>query len=154
MKNIRACRDISLEESTWDENEEGSPLATLEGQPPGDAIKGAAASPGVAEGPAVVLSDPDNLVALYQVKDGGLLVCSTASRNVIAIMPRLGALATERGGTLAAAPGVARDFGIPAVVGAAGLMGMIKNGDIIRVDGTKGTVEIIEARPVKGPHLL
>ncbi len=145
MGNVSVCRDINSEEFTWEEDRKDSPSATLEGQAIGEAIRGAAASPGVAEGPAVVLSDPDNLPALHRIKEGALLVCSTASRNLIAIIPRLGALATERGGTLAIAPGVARDHGIPAVVGAAGLAGMIKDGDIIRVDGTKGTVEIIGA---------
>ena len=145
MGNVSVCRDINSEEFTWDEDKKDSPPATLEGQAIGEAIRGAAASSGVAEGPAVVLSDPDNLAALHRIKEGALLVCSTASRNLIAIIPRLGALATERGGTLAIAPGVARDHGIPAVVGAAGLTGMIKDGDIIRVDGTKGTVEIIGA---------
>ena len=81
-------------------------------------------------------------------------MCSTASRNLIGIIPRLRALATERGGTLAIASGVAREHGIPAVVGAAGLTGMIKDGDIIRVDGTKGTVEIVRAWPAKGAHIL
>ncbi len=142
MRNATDCRNITLEESTWDKDKKDS-------QSTGKAIKGAAASPGVAEGPAVVLSDPDNLAALHRIKKGALLVCSTASRNLIAIIPRLGALATERGGTLAIASGVARDHGIPAVVGVAGLTGMIKDGDIIRVDGTKGTVEIIQTRSAK-----
>jgi pyruvate,water dikinase len=142
MGNASVCRDTSSEEFTWDEDKKDSPSAAPEGQAMGTVIKGAAASPGVAEGPAVVLSDPDNLAALYRIKEGALLVCSTASRNLIAIIPGLAALATERGGTLAIASGVAREHGIPAVVGAAGLTGMIKDGDIIRVDGTKGTVEI------------
>jgi pyruvate,water dikinase len=37
----------------------------------------------------------------------------------------------------------ARDYGVPAVMSAKGVPGMIKDGDIIRVDGTKGTVELI-----------
>ena len=154
MRNASVCRDNSSEELTWDEDQKDSRVATLEGQAIGEAIKGAAASPGVAEGPAVVLSDPDNLAALHRIKEGALLVCTTASRNLIVVIPRLGALATERGGVLAIAPGVARNHGIPAVVGAAGLTGMIKDGDIIRVDGTKGTVEIIGTRPVKSVHIL
>ena len=153
MKNASVCRDNSSEELTWDEDQKDSRVATLEGQAIGEAIKGAAASPGVAEGPAVVLSDPDNLAALYRIREGALLVCNTASRNLIPIMPRLRALATERGAVLAIAPGVARDHGIPAVVGATGLTGMIKDGDIIRVDGTKGTVEIIGTRLAKSPYM-
>ena len=143
MGNISVCCDINSEQFTWDKRD--SQPASLEGQATGQTIKGAAASPGVAEGPAVVLSDPDNLAALYRIKEGALLVCGTASRSLIAIIPRLGAMATERGGTLAIASGVARDHGIPAVVGAAGLTRMIRTGDIIRVDGTKGTVEIVGA---------
>jgi len=153
MGNVSLCHDIRSEEFTWDEHKKNSRSAAVEGRAIGKAIKGKAASPGVAQGPAVVLSDPDNLAALYQIKEGALLVCSTASRNLIAIIPRLGALATERGGTLAIAPGVARDHAIPAVVGAAGLTEMIKDGDIIRVDGTKGTVQILRVRPAKSAHI-
>jgi phosphoenolpyruvate synthase/pyruvate phosphate dikinase len=153
MRNASVCRDNSSEEFTWDEDQKDPQVATLEGQASGEAIKGAAASLGVAEGPAVVLSDSDNLAALYRIREGALLVCNTASRNLIAIMPRLRALATERGGVLAIAPGVARAHGIPAVVGAAGLTRMIKDGDIIRVDGTKGTVEIIGTRLTKSPYM-
>ena len=142
MENATDCQKINLKKPAWDEDKK-------ESRSIGEAIKGRNASPGVAVGPAVVLSDPDNLAALYRIKEGALLVCSTASRNLIGIIPRLAALATERGGTLAIAPGVARDRGIPAVVGATGLMGMVKDGDIIRVDGTKGTVEIIQIRSVK-----
>ena len=153
MRNASVCRDNSSEELTWEEDLKNSQVAAHEGQAIGEMIKGAAASPGVAEGPAVVLSDPDNLAALYRIKEGALLVCNTASRNLITIIPRLRALATERGGVLAIAPGVARDHGIPAVVGAAGLTRMIKDGDIIRVDGTKGTVEIIGTRWAKSPYM-
>jgi pyruvate,water dikinase len=153
MGNISVCRNINSEKFTWDGDKKDRRSAILEGQAIGRTIKGAAASPGVAEGPAVVLSDPDNLAALYRIKEGALLVCSTASRNLIAIIPRLAALATERGGTLAITSGVAREHGVPAVVGAAGLAGMIKTGDIIRVDGTTGTVEIVKVRPAKSAHI-
>ena len=153
MRNLSVCHDINSEQFTRDKDKKRPAAGHPRLRAIGQTIKGAAASPGVAEGPAVVLSDPDNLAALYRIKEGALLVCSSASRNLIAIIPRLGALATERGGTLAIAPGVARDHAIPAVVGAAGLTGMIKTGDIIRVDGTKGTVEIVRARPAKSAHI-
>jgi len=154
MRNLSVCRDIRSREFARHEDKKDSPSSTLEGQAVGEPIKGVAASPGVAEGPAVVLSDPDNLAALYRIKEGALLVCATASRSLIAIIPRLGALATERGGMLAIASGVARDHAIPAVVAAAGLTRTIKDGDIIRVDGTKGTVEIMGARPTKRARIL
>ncbi len=152
MGTVSICRDTNSEEFTRDGDKKDSQSATPEGRATGEVIRGEAASRGVAEGRAVVLSDPDNLAALYGIREGALLVCSTASRNLTAIIPRLGALATEHGGMLAIAPGVAREHGVPAVVGAAGLTGMIKNGDIIRVDGTKGTVEIIGTWPAICAH--
>jgi pyruvate,water dikinase len=64
-------------------------------------------------------------------------------------MPHLKALAAERGGMLSAAAAAARDHGVPAVVGAEGLTAVVNDGDILRVDGTRGVVEVIEKRSPK-----
>ncbi|MFO7784642.1 MAG: PEP-utilizing enzyme [Desulfatiglandales bacterium] len=72
-----------------------------------------------------------------------MLVCEAALPSVIPFMPFLGGLCTERGGTLSITSGYARMYEVPAVVGVKGLMGVIRNGDVIRIDGSMGTVGII-----------
>ena len=103
-------------------------------------LKGYAASSGLAAGHCTVVSNVEELAGL---SDGAILVCESASPKLIPVIGKLRALVTEKGGTLAAASGYAREYGIPAVVGIAGLMKAIRNGAIIRVDGTEGTVDLI-----------
>jgi len=117
---------------------------SYEAEQTSQSIKGFAASPGVIEGPALVLSDNDNLHTLTQLENGAILVCMTASPDLAVVMPKLGAMVTEIGGVFAVASGLARWYKIPAVVGAAGITKIIKNGDIIKVDGNTGTVEIVK----------
>jgi phosphoenolpyruvate-protein kinase (PTS system EI component) len=52
-------------------------------------------------------------------------------------------LVAGRGGSTCIVSGYAREYDIPAVVGLEGVMGAIHNGDIIRIGGSRGTVEII-----------
>ena len=145
MRNVSACCDINYEEFPQNEDKKDSQLHILEGQAVGKVIHGMATSSGVAEGPATILLDPDNLGAIARIPDGALLVCRTAPPDIAMIIPRLKALVAESGGMLAVTSQFARDCGVPAVMGAKGISEMIKDGDIIRVDGTKGTVVIIES---------
>jgi pyruvate, water dikinase len=103
-------------------------------------LKGFAASSGIVEGPCTIIR---NLQDLHTVQDGAILVCEVASPKVAPFMPFLKGLIAERGGPLAIASGYAREYGIPGVVGVRELMRTIRNGDVIRVDGSKGTVEIV-----------
>lgn len=103
-------------------------------------LRGYAASSGVVAGPCTVASSVDELAGLT---DGAILVCESASPKLIPVIGKLRALVTEKGGALAAASGYAREYGIPAVVGVAGLMKSIRDGAIIRIDGTEGTVDVI-----------
>jgi pyruvate,water dikinase len=108
-------------------------------------LRGFAASSGVVEGPCTIIR---NLQDLHTLQDGAILVCEAASPKVAPFMPFLRGLIAERGGPLAIASGYAREYGIPGVVGVKGLMDTVRNGDVIRVDGSKGTVEIIEANRI------
>ncbi len=112
-------------------------------------VKGTAASSGMAEGPAVVLTDWSDVAVFGQIPKGALLVCTSAPPDLAIVIPHLKAIAAERGGMLSAAAGTARDYGVPAVVGAAGLTAMVNDGDILRVDGTRGVVEVIEKQSLK-----
>ena len=107
----------------------------------GEAIHGGAAAAGVAMGRAVVITKDDDIL---KVKDGAVIVSRTASPKLAIILSKANAIATENGGQASNAMGFARTYGIPAVIGISGLTEIIRDGDIIRVDGTKGTIEIKE----------
>lgn len=103
-------------------------------------LTGMAASPGVAEGVCVFLTSLEDLAT---VNDEVILLCETASPFLTPVIPKVRALVTERGGMLAMACRVAREYGIPAVVGIEGLMTRIHSGDRLRVDGSEGRVTVI-----------
>lgn len=103
-------------------------------------LTGVGASFGIVEGPCTVIR---NLQDLHTIQDGTILVCEVASPKLAPFMPHLRGLVTERGGLLSIASGYARGYKIPAVVSVEGLMDTVRNGDVIRVDGSTGTVDII-----------
>ena len=58
------------------------------------------------------------------------------------MLPLIGGVVTDRGGTLSHAAVVAREYGIPAVVGTGNATELIKDGARVRIDGATGTVEL------------
>ena len=72
-----------------------------------------------------------------------MLVTTTTTPAWTPLFPSLGALVTETGGILSHAAVVAREYRLPAVVGAAGATKAIVDGTRVRVDGTAGTVTIL-----------
>jgi len=121
--------------------EEGEKKLFLDGFPVKAMMNGRAASPGTAIGWATMVMDWDDLAG---VKEDAVIVSKTASPELVMGMSKACALATEYGGQGATASGFARQYGIPAVVGVEGLFEIVNNGDLMRVDGTNGTVEIVE----------
>jgi pyruvate,water dikinase len=79
-----------------------------------------------------------------KIKAGDVLVTRTTSPAYNVLLPLLGAVVTDRGGVLCHAAIVAREFGIPAVVGTGDATSRIADGTRIVVDGERGTVEILE----------
>lgn len=106
----------------------------------GRALAGAGASPGVAEGTARVVAGPHDLA---RVQPGDVLVAATTTPAWTPLFPSLAALVTETGGILSHAAVVAREYRIPAVVGAAGATSAIPDGARVRVDGTTGEVTLL-----------
>jgi pyruvate,water dikinase len=82
------------------------------------------------------------------VKPGDILICRTTDPAWTPLFGLAAAIVTETGGLLSHAAIVAREYGIPAVLGVAGALDRFPAGTTIVVDGTQGTVT--EA-PVKGP---
>jgi phosphohistidine swiveling domain-containing protein len=103
-------------------------------------IKGLAASPGVVEGPARFVS---SLEEFDHVQEGEILVCRMTNPAWVVLFTKIKGLVTEAGGTVSHPAVVAREFGIPAVVGTGNAGERIKTGDHVRVNGTTGVVEIL-----------
>jgi phosphohistidine swiveling domain-containing protein len=106
----------------------------------GGELTGAGASPGVAEGVARVVSGPGDF---GRVQTGDILVTTTTTPAWTPLFPSLAGLVTETGGILSHAAVVAREYGLPAVVGAAGATTGIQDGMRVRIDGTAGTIAIV-----------
>jgi pyruvate,water dikinase len=121
----------------------GATLGEVFGGPPQtmDAtIKGRPVSPGVYTGTARIVGHPADCNRLVQ---GDVLVTASTSSAFNVVLPLLGAIVTDRGGQLSHAAIVAREYGIPAVVGTMKATDVIRDGARITVDGTAGTVEIV-----------
>jgi pyruvate,water dikinase len=105
----------------------------------GKKIEGFPGAPGVIEGAARVVTDHKEFPKL---KAGDILVCPYTSTAWTPIFPKIKGVVTDSGGMLTHAAITAREYGIPAVVGTWVATTTIKDGDIIRIDGTNGVVEI------------
>jgi len=82
-------------------------------------------------------------VDFEQIESGDVLVTRTTSPGYNVLLPLLGAVVTDRGGALCHTAIVAREFGIPAVVGTGDATARIPDGARIVVDGDRGVVEIL-----------
>jgi rifampicin phosphotransferase len=105
-------------------------------------LKGNAGSRGTARGIARVARTLDEAKAL---QPGEILVAITTMPAWAPLFGTAAALVTETGGPLSHGAIVAREYGIPAVVGAPGATQAIRTGQTITVDGTTGTVTIDDA---------
>lgn len=143
MRDVLVCRDMDDEAllPTKTEARRSSPVRLAE-----MVIGGFAASFGMAQGPAVFVTDPENPLSLGGIPEGAVLVSQTAHPNLTVVIPRLGAIVVENGGMLSTVAGAARVHAIPAVMGATGLSEKIHEGDIIRVDGRNGIIKLIRKR--------
>lgn len=103
-------------------------------------ITGSPGSAGKAEGIVRVIESPadgDNL------QTGEILVAVQTDIAWTLLFPRAAAVITDVGATLSHAAIVARELGIPAVVGCGNATARLKTGDRVRVDGAKGQIEIL-----------
>jgi len=105
-----------------------------------DEVRGLGASPGVAEGPARRVGSLDEF---DQVREGDVLVCQMTNPAWVVLFTKIAGLVTDAGGVASHPAVVAREFGIPAVVGTSIATERIKTGDRVRVNGTSGIVEVL-----------
>jgi len=121
----------------------GYPERFHQGRPKADGpVTGIAASPGVVEGIARVVMTVDEF---DDVAEGDILVCQMTNPAWVVLFTRIAGLVTDTGGTTSHPAVLSREFGIPAVVGTSVATKRIRNGDRIRVDGSKGSVEVLAA---------
>ena len=111
---------------------------------PGDTITGFPGAGGVVEGTARILRTPEEAA---QLADGEILVSTVTNIGWTPIFPRAAAVVTDVGAPLSHAAIVARELGIPAVVGCGNATMRLHTGDWVRVDGGRGTVEVLRQAP-------
>ncbi len=105
-------------------------------------IKGWGASPGVYEGTARIVKDP--IAEFDKLREGDILVTNFLYPSQAVVFSKIKGLVVDSGGLMSHPAIVAREYGIPAVVGAAIGVNTLKDGMRIRVDGTKGIVTVLE----------
>jgi pyruvate, water dikinase len=106
----------------------------------GTEVQGYAASSGVVEGVARVLRDVNDI---GQIRDGEILVCPVTAPSWAPVFGKIKAAVSDIGGTMSHAAIVAREYGMPAVVGTGHATKRIKTGQRVRVDGNRGIVTVI-----------
>ena len=106
-----------------------------------DLITGSPVSPGVVEGVVHVVFDPHET----QLAPGEILVCPGTDPAWTPLFMAAGGLITEVGGMMTHGSVVAREYGIPAVVGVHQATSRLKSGQKVRVDGTTGKISILES---------
>lgn len=105
-------------------------------------LKGMAASPGVVEGRARVITSAEDL---DQLVEGEILVTRVTAPSWAPVFGKIKATVTDIGGMMSHAAIVCREYGLPAVTGTGSASTAIKTGDLIKVNGSSGEVLIIEA---------
>ena len=103
-------------------------------------LKGIPCCPGIVEAKVKVISSLSDNMTL----DGEILVAEFTDPGWTPLFPNASAILVERGSLLSHSAVVAREMGIPAVVGIKGLMKSMKTGMKVRVDGKNGTIKILE----------
>jgi pyruvate,water dikinase len=103
-------------------------------------LHGSSGAAGVVEGIVRRFDQPEDG---DQLQVGEILVAVTTNIGWTLLFPRLAAVVTDIGAPLSHAAIVARELGIPAVVGCGNATMLLKTGDRVRVDGGAGTVTIL-----------
>ena len=103
-------------------------------------LRGLAASGGVAEGRVRILRDPSHAA---DFKPGEVLVVAAADTGWAPLFLAASGVVTELGGPLSHAAIILREYAVPAVVNVTNATRSLRDGDLVRLDGDAGTVEIL-----------
>jgi pyruvate,water dikinase len=94
----------------------------------------------VVRGPARVTLSQDDF---DRIQPGDVIVCPSSNPSWVPVFTIAGGLVTNTGGVLSHAAVVAREFGLPAVVGTTDATTRIADGRLVEIDGTAGTVRLL-----------
>jgi pyruvate,water dikinase len=123
------------------------PAAVFPAQPTGEAlVSGTAASSGTATGPVKVIRGPAEFAGLAA---GDVLVCPYTNPAWTPLFQRAAAVVVDSGGVASHAAIVAREYGIPAVMGTGTATSVLTDGQRVVVDGTRG---LVTAAPPEDPQ--
>ena len=117
----------------------GALFGSSEAEHEEDLLRGLAASRGVYEGTARLVSGPSDF---NRILKGDVLVTTSTTEAFNILLPLLGAIVTDSGGLLSHSAIVAREYGIPGVVGTREGTDRIADGARVRVDGDAGEVTV------------
>jgi len=108
--------------------------------PDEDGLSGIGCYPGVVEGQVKIITDPRSNMDL----DGHILVAERTDPGWTPLFPACKGILVERGSTLSHSAIIARELGIPAIVGIPGLLQKLQGNEQVRLDGTTGSVTVIQ----------
>src|SRR4029450_8001909 len=108
-------------------------------------LRGLAASGGSYVGTARRIAGPHEF---ERIEQGDVLVTESTTEAFNILLPLLGAIVTDAGGLLSHSAIVAREYGIPGVVGTRDATQRIPDGARVRVDGEAGEVTVLSSGPV------
>jgi phosphohistidine swiveling domain-containing protein len=106
-------------------------------------LSGTGACPGVVRAPVRIVTDPRGVTDLA----GRILVAERTDPGWTLLFPVAAGLLVERGSLLSHSAIVAREVGLPCIVGVRGLLSTLGDGDEVEMDGTTGTVRIVARAP-------
>ena len=121
-------------------NKLGQPIAAVVAEPGECELRGIGCYPGIVEAPARIIMNPTDDLAL----SGRILVTLRTDPGWAPLFPLARGILVERGSSLSHSAILARELGIPAVVGVPGLLRTVRDGDRLRMDGAQGTVKKLE----------
>ncbi|MDF3028378.1 MAG: phosphoenolpyruvate synthase [Fluviicola sp.] len=105
-------------------------------------LKGTGCCPGRVTARVQVVKNPKDIASLH----GAILVTSSTDPGWVTLFPSASAIIVERGSLLSHSAIVSREMGIPCIVGVTGLLRTLKTGDLVEMDGSTGTIKIIEKK--------
>jgi phosphoenolpyruvate synthase/pyruvate phosphate dikinase len=114
----------------------------------GRELRGVVASRGRVTGPCKIIIRADDVHGDFA--PGTIVVSESTDPDLLPFLERAGGVLTEQGGVTSHAAIICRELGIPTVIGIEGLLGAVRDGDVLAVDAFRGTVTPVERRAAAG----
>lgn len=128
---VKISKPSSLSELVFEEVKVGD----------GRQFKGLACSQGIVEGEVAIVESPDDIEDLH----GKILVAERTDPGWTPLFALIKGVVIEKGSMLSHSAVIAREMGIPAVLGINQITKALKTGDVIRLDGTNGNIQVIRS---------